>query len=1153
MWANLRSKRKGNPVSETQRDLIQPYFDFDFYELQLSTRQISATDAISHYLIDGWKLGLDPSPYFSTDFYLQQYSDIAIANVNPLQHYLTAGKNEIRETSVTHLLEATEENIQFQRALIDSLFDAEWYATEYPSVQDSGLDPVEHYLRNGWLEELNPSADFSTVEYRSTQMKEGSVSINPLVHFSMFGTERQSCLPPQGVFQDDVDPFMSAPNDSNSNFNPQLPDPSLLGDETVNSEGIDAAQSVEKEDAQVNSYQHIENLRTGLELSTIIGNIDGINDGKVFGWLLAPSEGVIPILFVNERAVTKCDYPVQRPDVNEHLGITGDTGFVFDVGGIEKGSKVELYVLCNGELVHVVSHFSESHSIEENFIIQLEKAHKISQQPGSVAVTCWEGTHNPIGRAKALYDVVSSKRPAIIITYSFDSFDDRIWAPIRGENICILMIPWAERTIYEQAIHSAGIKFDTVWVGKGRFPSFELAKLVSNDDSSIILDFDDNEEHFSKSADAKNKAYGHTTINYSRFLIDKIESRTAASITLKNEFKAHLVRHARFPDLNRTERKSLDVENTGAGFKIKIGFIGTVRQHKNLTDAARAVRSFNWLSNVPAELHVYGDVNPPALLSELEENGVVVKGNIPMSELYNELGEMDVVLTGFPNNHELANAITEYQISSKIGDALSVGRPVLVPDGPSVVDLQDTPGVFLFNAVSFSNKLAEAIVYEGDIVLPDEFTIDGAYEAFSAAENLAIESDSAKNIFSILPDKYLDKPEQPKTLVLLWKQNDSGFYGRRVDQIARTYKKAHPSNRVVILELMSDDTETEFVRLSEHYISEHRLLLDQVSDKRNGKANHDGVEIHQLAFTDGPMASVLMNSFLLENRILPMNSVFIVFPIIQMYQHIEQSIRAFPKIVDVVDNQFYWGSSNQQSYRISQYYMLLRSSESIVFNSDKNREFFVDNDVVSSAANCKVIPNWYELPANYKQEDRRDIDSDSKNIIYSGNMNDRIDWNLLDRITDISENLTVHLVGTVSHSIENLIQLLDKKNVIYHGPLSENDTLRLTQNMDMAIMPHSFDSTSAYMNPLKLKMYQAIGIQTVSTDVPGIEDCDLVTICKSHNEFLNVLSSRLEKSIPRDVHLDPNPNSAKYVDLIVSLMSAKEQTNIVEHALERAA
>lgn len=1122
MWANLVLNRVNNSIHDEDIELVKPFFDEKFYQLQLEAKQLSVTYPIRHYLTDGWNLNLDPSPYFSSEFYLKKYHDVRSANVNPLVHYLNSGKDEGREISPSYRLETTDSNMQFQISLIRPYFDVDWYTERATGLQNSNLLPLEHYLRVGWLEGLDPSASFSTVEYRSKQMSNVPVMVNPLVHYAMFGSDKRCCIPPSGNLRKNTDQASDSELVSVSNDNEEE-----LIEANINSQ---------------NRLKQFKNLKTNSKVNTIVGNIDGITDGKLYGWFLAPSADVTPILFVNNCPVTKYEYPVARPDVNETLGFTGNSGFIFDVGGISKESKIELYVLCNSELVHVASHNSESHFIEENFISQLNKAYEISQKSGAVAVTCWEGTHNAIGRAKALYDVVSSERPSLIITYSFSAFGNRLWRPICGEDICILMIPWANRAIYERAIIASGIKFDTVWIGKGRFPSFELAKLISKDDSSLVLDFDDNEEHFSRSDVAKNTAYGVTTINYARYLTEKIPARTAASITLKNDFQARLVRHARYMDSNRTERKLFDAENMDADDKIKIGFIGTVRQHKNLTDAARAIRSFNWVSGLDAELHVYGDVNPPSLLLDLKDNGVVLKGNVPMTELYHELGEMDIVLTGFPNNSNVENDITKYQISSKIGDALSVGRPVLVPDGESVADLKGTPGVFLFNAINFSNILAEAIDYAGDIALSGEFTIDGAYAEFAEAENLAKKSSSASDVFSILPDKYADLPPTPKTLVLLWKQNDSGFYGRRVDQIARSYKRLHPSNRVIILELMHEKTQTDYEQFSNHYTSEHRLLLEQATDKRKGKIV-DGVEFHQIMFKSTSVVSEQMNNYLLEQSILPMNSAFIVFPIIQNYQHIERSIRAYPKIIDVVDNQFYWGGSSQQSERITQYYMLLRSSETIVFNSEMNKDFFVENKVVRNDTDCKVIPNWYELPSGYELKDQRSKSSTSRNVIYSGNMNDRIDWALLDRIADLSENITLHIVGTATRSIDSLVKLLEKSNVVYHGPLSEKDTLRLTQNMDLAIMPHTYDDTSAYMNPLKLKMYQTIGIPAVSTDVPGIEESKLVKICKNHHEFLGALQSMLEGFIPREQSLEDNLNAVEYVEAIEALIPTEAQNS----------
>ena len=49
-----------------------------------------------HYLLTGWKLGLDPSPGFDTRLYLAFNRDVAAAGVCPLLHYLKTGAREGR-------------------------------------------------------------------------------------------------------------------------------------------------------------------------------------------------------------------------------------------------------------------------------------------------------------------------------------------------------------------------------------------------------------------------------------------------------------------------------------------------------------------------------------------------------------------------------------------------------------------------------------------------------------------------------------------------------------------------------------------------------------------------------------------------------------------------------------------------------------------------------------------------------------------------------------------------------------------------------------------------------------------------------------------------------------------------------------------------
>ena len=165
----------------------------------------------------------------------------------------------------------------------------------------------------------------------------------------------------------------------------------------------------------------------------------------------------------------------------------------------------------------------------------------------------------------------------------------------------------------------------------------------------------------------------------------------------------------------------------------KLAFVGTVRPHKNVLPAAKAIGMVNWSQGRNVRLHVLGDVSPPELRAELKLNGAVVGGIIPASMLPQRLSGMDCLLAGFPSDAAADDSITRYQISAKIGDALAVGKPILVPESDSVRDLAGVPGIYLFNQGNFAAQLGAALDSEERIGLPDSFTPAGAAASFDQA------------------------------------------------------------------------------------------------------------------------------------------------------------------------------------------------------------------------------------------------------------------------------------------------------------------------------------------------------------------------------------------------------------------------------------
>jgi len=68
-------------------------------------------------------------------------------------------------------------------------FDEAWYLHQYPDVAQSGLDPAEHYLSEGFTEGRNPGPRFDTRWYLETYPDVAQANMNPLLHFVKFGKD----------------------------------------------------------------------------------------------------------------------------------------------------------------------------------------------------------------------------------------------------------------------------------------------------------------------------------------------------------------------------------------------------------------------------------------------------------------------------------------------------------------------------------------------------------------------------------------------------------------------------------------------------------------------------------------------------------------------------------------------------------------------------------------------------------------------------------------------------------------------------------------------------------------------------------------------------------------------------------------------------
>ena len=289
----------------------------------------------------------------------------------------------------------------------------------------------------------------------------------------------------------------------------------------------------------------VKTSKTLSDLGIAHGRINQIEGRRVSGWLYSPTREVTPVLVVDGRPATLVEWPTQRTDVEAALGVTGKTGFQFQIDGAAVGAKIELFALSGQKLHKICQQYAEHPVSDLNVFRQLDRIAEISTESDAVAITSWDGAHNPIGRAKVFYDIAQTERPAAIITYLFREFGGRLWKPLAENDVPLLTIPWDDRARYHRILRAMNVNFPTVWICKPRLPNFELASQIAADDAKLILDLDDNDDHFSESIPSRTKIYGSSGLGLSKYYQNRIQARTVASTTLRESYGGEIVRHAR--------------------------------------------------------------------------------------------------------------------------------------------------------------------------------------------------------------------------------------------------------------------------------------------------------------------------------------------------------------------------------------------------------------------------------------------------------------------------------------------------------------------------------------------------------------------------------------------------------------------------------
>jgi glycosyltransferase involved in cell wall biosynthesis len=220
---------EGLALSDVER--VRTAFDSAYYLEKYPDVRANGIDPFEHYMVFGWREHRDPSVDFSTSFYLSRAPDVAAAGVNPFVHWVLHGIGEKRlsseadesaVSSAVECLSGLEGLAPSDVERVRTFFDEAYYLKQSPEIQASDVDPFEHYMRVGWREGRDPSAEFSTSFYLRCEQDIVDAGINPFVHWVMYGIgeKRQALSFHRRLEREEYAPQVSAivPNFNHARF-----------------------------------------------------------------------------------------------------------------------------------------------------------------------------------------------------------------------------------------------------------------------------------------------------------------------------------------------------------------------------------------------------------------------------------------------------------------------------------------------------------------------------------------------------------------------------------------------------------------------------------------------------------------------------------------------------------------------------------------------------------------------------------------------------------------------------------------------------------------------------------------------------------------------------------------------------------------------
>jgi hypothetical protein len=781
-----------------------------------------------------------------------------------------------------------------------------------------------------------------------------------------------------------------------------------------------------------------------------------------------------------------------------------------------------------------------------------------------VAVIAWDVGHNPVGRAHTLAGVLSRHADVGIWGTQFRRYGSRVWAPLRGSDIPIHTFPGGDLPDHFEAMQEVArtIDVDAMYVSKPRLPSYGLGILTKEvRNRPLLLDIDDHELAFFDEEDGLHLRdvlalrgdpdlslpFGRAWTRACEPVVDAADGLTVSNLSLQERFGGAVIPHAR--DERLFDPNLYDRHDTrrrlGVDDHIRLlMFGGTARAHKGVVEV---LRSLAQLDDDRYRLLLFGTPELETLRSEMGglDRWIVAVPYQPFADLPKIVAAADLACV----LQDPAHPVSRFQMPAKIVDALAMRVPCLVRPVPPLRPLLDQ-GVL--DVVEDDEPLHERIA---SIFEHYDDAVDRAVQGrkvFDAGYSYEAVGDALMPLFQRLWDDtpplspravalaHLPKHafsagrEQPRLpprvpgqgrrrtptgarydVVMLWKQNDTGIYGRRQDMMLKYLARSERVGSV----LHFDSPITPGFLFSASTVGnsspdQGRLVARQTMARLLHRRDRDNVRYHTFLHR-GPVPIPglrprsefpdFVMSTLRRHGLGKRPTILWVYPTNDVLPDVIDALDPDIVVADVVDDHRTFHAKDSPYYDVSEhedfeqnYRDVLGRSDLVLANCPP-----VAEGMWAFAPEVHVVPNGLELERPLAATPRpKELRRLAGPVIgYIGNLSQRLDIPLLRALARNNRAWQFVMVGS-AHGNRSILQLSKEPNVHFVGVKPYDEALKFLQHFDVALIPHVDNEMTRSMNPLKAFVYCANGVPVVSTPIANLAELsDLITFAGDPVEF----------------------------------------------------